>query len=159
MRKIIFLTLAFLLPIGIYLFLKYFAKNEFDVPVFYKDKMDVKVGCDYKYITPYKVPDSIAAVLNSKKTKAILVVDAISKAKRLTKIREQFPLDELSIIYLSDLNTERTTRWKNCFLFLSPPYSAVLIDREKQIRGYYSLPNLDESDKLEVELKILLKKY
>ena len=159
MRKIIFLTLLFILPISIYLFLKFFAKNEFDIPVFYKDRIDLKVGCDYKYKTPYTIPDSIASVLNSKKTKAVLIVDVISKAKKLTKIREQFALEELTVVYLTDLNEQKTSLWKNCFLFLSPPFSAMLMDDQKQIRGYYSLSNLDDSDKLEVELKILLKKY
>lgn len=159
MRKFIFLTLLFVLPISIYLFLKYFAKNEFDIPVFYKERVDMKVGCDYKYTAPYKLPDSIAFVLNSKKAKAVLVVDAILKAKQLTKTREQFPLEELDIVYLTDMNEQRMSLWKNCFLFLSPPFSAVLIDDQNQIRGYYSLLNLDDSDKLEVELKILLKKY
>ncbi len=159
MRKTIFLILVFLLPISIYLFLKFFARNEFDIPVFYKESIDLKAGCDYKYTVPYKVPDSIASVLNSKKTRAVLVVDAISRAKQLTKIREQFLMEELTIVYLTDLNEQRTSLWKNCFLFLSPPYSVLLMDDQNQIRGYYSLSNLDDSDKMEVELKILLKKY
>jgi hypothetical protein len=35
----------------------------------------------------------------------------------------------------------------------------MIIDHENQIRGYYALPNLDELDKLEVELKIVLTKF
>jgi len=34
-----------------------------------------------------------------------------------------------------------------------------LIDDQKRIRGYYKIGFRDEMDRLEVELKILLKKY
>jgi hypothetical protein len=47
----------------------------------------------------------------------------------------------------------------HCFLFLKKPWTTILIDREKRIRGYYAPSTREESDRLIVEMKILLKKY
>jgi hypothetical protein len=53
----------------------------------------------------------------------------------------------------------REDNLKDCVFFLKEPYNSVLIDDQKRIRGYYKLGDRAEMDRLEVELKILLKEY
>lgn len=158
MRKPVILLLVFLLPVSVFLFLRYFGKNEFDIPVFYADELP-SGQCGRQYALPYLIPDSIISVVNPGKTKALLVMDTILAQKDLSIITENFAAEDLTIFSLSSLPKKKLTWLKNCVLFLNSPHSAVLIDRQRQIRGYYVLPDREEMDKLDVELKILLKKY
>jgi hypothetical protein len=157
--KRIAILLVFVLPILVFLFLKYFGKNEFDIPVFYKDESPVNEKCGFKYLAPYKVPDSIMVELNGKKSAAYLVIDSVVSDTELLGLVEKFPLSQVKFIKLREIGREQVSQLKDCFLFLVLPNNAVLVDSSRQIRGYYSLPDLDEMDKLEVELNVLLKKY
>jgi hypothetical protein len=47
----------------------------------------------------------------------------------------------------------------DCVLLLNKPWTAVLVDAEKQIRGYYAPSSREEMDRLKMELSILLKRY
>ncbi|MGC3947651.1 MAG: hypothetical protein QM762_24635 [Chryseolinea sp.] len=58
--KIIILILVFILPIGVFVFLKLFGRNEFGVaPLFVKEAPPQTDGCDFKSVLPYVVPDSV----------------------------------------------------------------------------------------------------
>src|SRR5688572_30226278 len=59
-KKVVFLFLAFLLPICIFIFLKIFGKNEFRVePLFQDDKVKItQKGCG-EIKLPYKIPAEI----------------------------------------------------------------------------------------------------
>jgi hypothetical protein len=62
-----------------------------------------------------------------------------------------------------------TTKWfqrdevekmKTCVLLLQPTANAVVLDRAgRRIMGQYDITDLDEADRLILELKILFKKY
>jgi hypothetical protein len=39
------------------------------------------------------------------------------------------------------------------------PRNVVLVDNKKRIRGYYAIGSREETDRLIVEMEILLKKY
>jgi hypothetical protein len=158
MRKSVILLLVFLLPVSVFLFLRYFGKNEFDIPVLYADKVDIPSNCNISLVAPYLVPDSVVLQMNGK-GKALLVLDSGVTQKDISVITENFDRKDVELFFLSSLEKERANRLKNCVVFLSSPRTAVLIDGARQIRGYYILPNRDELDKLDVELKILLKKY
>lgn len=159
MRKPVILLLVFLLPMSVFLFLRYFGKNEFEIPVLYTDKVEIPTRCNLPLTAPYLVPDSVFVQMNAGKGKALLVVDSAVTQKDLTVITEDLDAKDLEVFFLSTVAKEKANWLKNCVVFLSAPRSAVLIDRDRQIRGYYILPNRDEMDKLDVELKILLKKY
>ncbi len=50
-------------------------------------------------------------------------------------------------------------RWSSCVFMVHAPRNVVLVDSEKKIRGYYVIDSREETDRLIVEMEILLKKY
>jgi hypothetical protein len=159
MRKPVILLLVFLLPVGVFLFLRYFGKNEFDIPVLHHEKVEAHTDCDIHYPVPYLLADSIQSIINPHHSKSVIVMDSLKDGRLVKQLMEELSEQEISFFYLSDLSPEKASWIKQCVLLMKPIQTAALIDDKKQIRGYYILPNRDEQDKLDVELKILLKKY
>ncbi|MFM7858831.1 MAG: hypothetical protein ACKO96_44630 [Flammeovirgaceae bacterium] len=152
--KIFFLFMALVLPIAIFIFLKLFGKNEFDIAIYYANGVDSV--CVHNKSKPYQVPDSILAALhwNNKPT---LVTYNPSKAEtdHFKHVWEEINQLEVTSIFLpSD-----STKICDCVFLIRHPWKTVLIDNEKHIRGYYNLKTREETDRLAVELKILLNKY
>ena len=59
-KKALFLFLALALPICIFVFLKMFGRNEFDVPLLYdKGVLQKPAECNVVYNEPYTIADSI----------------------------------------------------------------------------------------------------
>ena len=57
-KKIIVLFLALLLPVAIFIFLKSFGKNEFEVKPMFQDAVNQPTDCSsFKYQTPYQVAE------------------------------------------------------------------------------------------------------
>lgn len=159
-RKFIYLLLALILPGAIFVFLKVFGRNEFTIPVYYQQGVDdVSETCQFNYQVPYVVPDSIMNLL-AEGDKAILLVANPSSQVRsnLSHVTSQLEKGEYQIVYATNAGLP-WDEWYSCFLFLYKPWSAVLIDSENQIRGYYDPETREEADRLTVELKILLRQY
>jgi protein SCO1 len=158
--KWVYLIVALLFPLLLSLFLKYFGKSEFNIPVYYKSGIhSLSIACQYQYSTPYAVPDSIRASLSSNVNKTLIVTTDSSEEtkKNIEQIKEEVGNVEYD---LSVLKTDSTTaRLRSCFLLLNQPWTTVLIDNQNRIRGYYAPSTREETDRLIVELKILLKKY
>lgn len=155
-KKIVYLFLALLLPGLIFVFLKYFGKNEFDIPVYYTEGIkDVSGDCKLKSEGQYYVPDSVLIKMNWR-TGVMLILQATDKERtELNQLISNSNFENLQLNYLN----EGDSKIKNCILLMKDPWNAVLIDEQKRIRGYYKLGHRDDMDRLEVELKILLKKY
>jgi hypothetical protein len=156
-KKILYLFLALALPVLVFLFLKYFGKNEFDIPVYYTQSVgDSAVICGIKSEGQYFVSDSVLKKWDCKNGESILISDATKKETyELNQFVKEAKFEGLQLISL----TESDQQIKDCVLFLKEPWNAVLIDNQRRIRGYYKIGFRDEMDRLEVELKILLKKY
>jgi hypothetical protein len=74
-KKIIILFLGLALPGLVFVFLKMFGKNQFDVPLLHEQGVtDVDTSCLYDYPVPYTVPDSILQKLYAK-NKSLIVVN------------------------------------------------------------------------------------
>ncbi len=161
-KKFIYLLLALILPIGVFVFLRMFGKNEFTIPVYYEQGVsDLQPSCTFTYPVPYTIPDSIMQRIGwaSDKLVVLLVADTSSVVDLgLKHLQEEFEVNDFQIIYPSGEN-DSWDHWYACFFFLKRPWSAVLIDSEKRIRGYYAPNSREEVDRLIVEMKILLKKY
>ncbi|HPW62475.1 MAG TPA: hypothetical protein PLJ13_09280 [Cyclobacteriaceae bacterium] len=161
-KKFIYLLLALILPIGVFVFLRMFGKNEFTIPVYYEQGVsDLQPSCTFTYPVPYTIPDSIMQRIGwaSDKLVVLLVADTSSVVDLgLKHLQEEFEANDFQIIYPSGEN-DSWDHWYACFFFLKRPWSAVLIDSEKRIRGYYAPNSREEVDRLIVEMKILLKKY
>jgi len=160
-KKTIFLFLALILPTCIFLFLKFFGKNEFTVDPYYVDVAPERVdGCTAVVDLPYSIPDSIMAQLPEKNAELILLkfgeFDGES-ANQIRRLKEEFSNDPLA--FLSLPVTPKSDYWKNCVFFLKEPFDAVMIDRRGVIRGQYSSTEREEMDRLITEVSILLKKY
>ena len=64
-KKTIFLILALILPVAIFIFLKLFGRNEFNVPPRYQqEEIAAPANCDFQYPVPYSLPDSVFQELN-----------------------------------------------------------------------------------------------
>ena len=155
-KKILYLFLALLLPALIFVFLKYFGKNEFDIPVYYQDGVkESDNDCHVTVNGQYLVADSVLGKWNWKQSSILVSFAADKENKELRQRLSEEKLENLLVIQL----TESDRKIKECVLLAKDPWDAVLIDSQKRIRGYYKLGHRDEMDRLDVELKILLKKY
>lgn len=161
-KKLLFLILALILPVVIFVFLKIFGRNEFNVPAMHQEgEIEAPENCHYIYATPYQIPDSISQSLklNSGDSFYVIYFDP-SAAGSMNRVTVELKDPIIKIISPADIRQTSidVKLLKECFLLMKPPYSVVLIHRNK-IRGYYDGADLDEMDRLIVELKIILKQY
>jgi hypothetical protein len=156
-RKTIFLSLAFILPIFVFIFLKFFGKNQFEIPVFHSKKVEMVSGCDYQYVAPYILPDSVLSTIGWKNGPATLIIYSNIVGLEVKRLSEEFEPSMLQVVSIT--NDDRASKLKNCVFLLPTTSNAVLVDQKKQIRGYYQLTNRDEVDRLMVEVSILLNDY
>jgi hypothetical protein len=159
-KKVLFLFLALLLPVCVFVFLKMFGKNEFAVPLIHADGVSQKPsGCDIQYAVPYVLHDSIMVKFTSEKSR-LVVLNFGEESAKLKLLLKEFNSD---VFYadskvLSGIWPEQIKFIKECVLLVATN-SIVLIDSKKQIRGYYDGSDRDEVDRLEAELNIITKRY
>jgi hypothetical protein len=183
-KKPIFLFLALVLPVAVFVFLKFFGKNEFAVPVLFDDGIATPVGCEsFRYDVPYSVPDTILAKFSWSSNDSILLVvfsgttnaEQQEQSIQLNRIFTEFPSDNFKIILLSEtdkteqselenvrlipVNWQEESSARSCVFLLKPTDNTVLLDSKKRIRGQYNTANREEVDRLIMEIKIMLKKY
>jgi hypothetical protein len=159
-KKILLLFLGLGLPVLIFVFLKFFGRNEFEVPLLYDKKVTGTLpDCDVEYKVPYFLDDSLMRQISATPARLLLVNFSASSPK-LQQLATSFTPD-LVLRSQKDLNinSERINFVKNCLLLVKPPATLVLIDEQKRIRGYYDGSDRDELDRLQAEINIILKKY
>jgi hypothetical protein len=163
-KKFLYLFLALLLPGLIFIFLKKFGRNQFDIPVYHQHDVDsINTHCGTAYTAPYTVPDSVLQKLGWHRQTATLVVfnKADQTEKEFNRIADSFSSPDYQVIRLASVAISREVlgRWTSCVFFVSRPWNVVLIDRQKRVRGYYALSSREDVDRLILEMTILLKKY
>ncbi len=154
-RKILFLSLALLLPVIVFLFLKTFGRNQFDIPVYHKDSVEFIAECERTFVAPYVIADSVASEIGWQGNEATLISFAEIPSEGLMRLKEDFEPSQLQIVSLNESEFARL----RCVFLVSKKYNAVLMDSKKQIRGYYQLTTREEADRLLMEISILLKDY
>lgn len=187
MKKVLLLFVVFLLPVLIYLFLKSFGRNEFDVPVLYTDSIGVSASCYGKnYHLPYQVPDSLLKTFQWDSASLFTVIvfendsreDRHERSIQLTRLTTEFKDESLGIIHLSGAPANAVSGTsdiviqevrmpdadllsiKTCFFLLNSKQDAVVIDKDRRIRGQYTLTKREDADRMIMEeLNILFKKY
>jgi len=184
MKKPILLFLALGLPVAVFVFLKFFGKNEFAVPVLFGDGIATPVGCEsFRYDIPYSIPDTILAKFgwSSSDSISLVVFSGTTNAEQqeqsiqLNRIFTEFPTDNFKVILISETNrTEQSelenvrvirphgqhdSSVKSCVFLLKQSDNTVLLDSKKRMRGQYNTANREEVDRLIMEIKIMLKKY
>jgi len=159
-KKAVFLFLALVFPICIFLFLKFFGKNEFNVqPLYTTEYPAIEAGCRAVKI-PYSVPDSVMIQLPFENADLLLLKfgsPGSESANQIRRIQEEFTNDPVKVFVGTD--TQQTISWRRCVFFLKEPFDLVLVDRQGVIRGQYTSDDREEVDRLVTELSILLKKY
>jgi len=149
MKKII-LFVALPLPVLVFIFLKFFGKNEFEIPVYWSEGVNV-AGCDVRP-GPYTLPDSTLFAWGWKgETATLIVLDEDPVKQNLARVADQFEPGDYATLKASNVPV--------CLLLAGDSSKVVLVDSERRIRGYYTLTSRKETDRLAVELSILLKQY
>lgn len=160
-KKTLFLFLALVLPIGIFLFLKFFGSNVFSVePLYTKVYPEVTEGCTAIRSLPYTIPDSITLQLPQENADLVILKFGESgtvSTNQLRRTEEQFNNDPVVLVVMA--STSRYDYWRHCIFFLKEPLDLVVVDRSGVIRGQYNSSEREEIDRLITELSILLMKY
>lgn len=185
--KVLFLFLAFLLPTAIFIFLKSFGKNEFEVPALFNDSGPRPADCNsFRYTFPYSVQDSVLSELKWDNQDSITLVifdDSIpenrhQKSVQVKRILSEFQSENFHIIRVAELSDQGPIKslndkvmnlelrhesfliFKNCIFLLQGIDNAVLVDSKRRIRGQYNLNDLEDADRLIMqEMNILFKRY
>jgi len=158
-KKALFLFLALVLPVCIFLFLKFFGKNEFAVEPLYTDSYpDIPNGCKEVRI-PYTIDDSIKNQLPLEDGLVIVIFEkeSVTQANTLKRLQNEIAGFPLSLLTLPP--AERNLLWKKCVFFLQESADIALVDKSGAIRGQYSSGDREDIDRLLTELSIILKKY
>jgi hypothetical protein len=186
-KKILFLFLALLLPVVVFVFLKLFGQNEFAVQPLFQEAVEPPQACtSFVYKTPYTISDSILTKLgwNSQDSVTLFIFDdkirenRIETLGQIERITQEFSSEKISVqcvvengesnwlnnlgdrINVAELMPEAFPINKNCVFLLKESDNAVLVDSKKRIRGQYNLTNLEDADRLFVhELNILFNRY
>ena len=177
------LFVALLLPVVIFLFLKLFGENKFDIPVYYQNQEEIvsDISCVNANIKAPYIVDLFNAdlfkgpMLNQIKDDQIILLayfdskDNSDLSYKIKRLQERLGEDYQMILFVDSLvdedfssqlliNTEVeyvASFWK-CALLNDDYHQWVLLDTQKRIRGYYDSSE-KEMDRLIVEMAILIK--
>lgn len=179
--KFIILFLALLLPVCIFVFLKLFGKNEFDIPIYYQSQTAIDSTACEGIKAPYRIkPVTLkdtgqkAITINFGAAASVVFTTTdslLSKniLRQLNRVQDRLlkGTAELMIIRPTDnieplegwkqfvMGKDEFKQWQQCGLLSSDHNKFVLIDENQNIRGYYSSDDIEEVDRLIVEVKIL----
>lgn len=154
-------------------------KNEFAVAPFYQEGIvPVESSCGIEYKTPYTVPENVLSDLqwSEEDSLTLYVFEAMPfDEKALTlRLADDFSGNELELHKIITDSTSVGTgedvepiikdpvtveQLQECFFIMEKNKNAVLIDKQRKIRGYYNLSEREDEDRLVVELAIILKRY
>ena len=154
LKKVFILSFSILLPIIIYFFLRFFGNNTYEVS-------QVRYDC-YNTLLSFNLQ-------NEATFENIFLIDVRSKSKNplvdnlLNKLHSN---KEIDIITLSSIN--RNLNWTvietnffelnkglKCFDKDVGDDHVLLVDKNFMVRGIYNLSDLDEFDRLNVEIDII----
>lgn len=158
LTKPLILFLALLFPGCIFIFLKFFGDNQFDVPPLFADEYPGGfTECHQSVTLPYRVTDSIQKAFFTDAKPLTLVKFGESSAASESQLKRI--KDESEINFQLAKTTDSTERIKKCVFFLKDSLDLVLIDKDGLIRGQYLSTDREEMDRLLTETSILLKQY
>jgi hypothetical protein len=160
MKKAVLLFLALLLPACIFLFLRIFGKNEFNVEPLFQDSKEKIIRAECGEITlPYKIPSRVLSeLITAKDSLAIICFDTPDEDPKFRKLKEELGSEPVHF-EISHPGNEARASWYECVFLMTQPADIVVVDRTGTIRGQYNSEDRDEIDRLKTEITILLKKY
>ena len=141
--KILILSAVLVLPGLVFVFLKAFGSNVYNVEVFYTETKPEKVmACNST------IPHSVMTMEG--KSEMLFVLG-----------KYKWGVEGLSThVFMKNHLNDSLKRFWECDLVVSvdtvdKKTLGVLVDKERRIRGYYNLRDREENDRLAVELKII----
>ena len=160
LKKSVLLFLALLFPACIFIFLKFFGKNEFIVtPLYTESYPDGMKECGVSVTLPYHIPDHVKSSLFLSQDSLILLHFGeltTGGEKQMERVSNEYG----KAIKLQRIpSSDSVKHLKKCVFFLKDRYDLVLVDRAGLIRGEYISDDREEVDRLLTELAILFKKY
>ena len=171
--KIIVLVLTLAFPVLVYLFLKSFGENRFNLPVYYSEASVTEFCNEMSF--PHTVEVSLIDFSAEQATLIFFATNTQSDdIQELLRVADKY--NQVQIVLLSDqqlmgdkflpigLESDEFIHVVDCELIMNGELDpelpinekAVLVDSNGYIRGYYQTTELDDLDRLEVELDILL---
>ncbi len=156
-KKVVILVVGLVLPIGIFLFLKIFGENKFEVVPLFQTELPASAKDCRDIQFPYFIPTEIVDKFITKEN-GVSVVLMDSDLAVLSRIFDQFSSDPVSIKKIDASTTMLGKSLKTCVFLLHDPYDIVLFDKQGIVRGQYYSGDRDEIDRLILELSIILKK-
>lgn len=171
LKKVTYLFLALALPGLIFVFLKFFGKNEFNIPIYFENGIVEDSVCSVSSKVKYAVQDSIIA--RGKGATVVIIYPFVGDdLSEINRVQSKYNARGVNWLILSGIqNLPKSgistqfldyTLFGNvvtCHLRIQEPWSVVLLDSENAIRGFYDGRSREEIDRLDGELKILLKQY
>lgn len=161
-KKLIILILALLLPVTVFIFLKLFGRNEFQVPVLHQKAIpEVAADCNFHYRAPYQIADSVMNAFSRNGRDSIFVFSFDnSDAEAMQRVTATFGDDAMQLIGPEKLGAKFDPSFlRRCVLLMRGDTAVALVDHRHRIRGYYDAKDREEVDRLIVEMKIILKQY
>ncbi len=174
-KKILFLIAALIIPSMVYVFLRGFGNNKFEIPVYYSEGITIE-GCtsDIKkaHFVNFENYDLEGAQLFFF-SQWIKSNEFLRQCKRIktkpyhvafTAISDTVMHNELgNTLVVKD--EAQLFKIANCALVIGqdsaisiPLYNQlILVDADKRIRGYYDGNDIEDMDRLDIELDILSK--
>ncbi|MFN3840765.1 MAG: hypothetical protein ACK4RF_08660 [Cyclobacteriaceae bacterium] len=162
-RKWLVLFLALVIPACIYIFLKKFGQNQFDVaPLYAEAPPELPGDCPPHQGGPYRIPEFVLESLGWSDSASLFLFLFTEGGHPVGRITEAFQPDELRQVPVNAGNNpvvEADLSWWNaCYLFVSEQRPLLLVDKERQIRGHYGNTR-EDIDRLLMEAAIILRKY
>ncbi len=161
-KKIIFLILALLVPVTVFIFLKLFGRNEFRVPVLHQETLpSIPAQCDFAYDLPYRVADSVINAFDANRTDSLYVFSFKPEhADAVNRVNTEFRNDPVLVIGPEEAEQRFDPQFlRQCVLLMHPDSAVAMVDSNNQLRGYYDGGNRKDVDRMIVEIKIILKQY
>jgi protein SCO1/2 len=172
-KKLLIVTLVLLAPVLVFLFLKQFGSNKFEVPVYYLSGHPLQ-ECNSGLLT-HRLSEEFVSTNN---IKLPALIEGITEADNqfdsdLINVLEKYPAVNRYILTTSSSPTSAETitidsldyiQAINCelvfgedrFIDEAIANKFVLIDKAGLIRGYFNVDDLEEIERLDIELDILL---
>ena len=154
LKKVFILSFSILLPVIIYFFLRFFGNNTYEVS-------EVRYDC-YKTLSSFNFRDK-------ERNDNVFLVDVRYKLKNPlvdNLLNKLYSNKNIEIITLSSIasnlewkvietNFFDIKKKKKCFDTDNGDDHVLLLDKELMVRGIYDLNDLDEYDRLNVEIDII----
>src|SRR6478609_6842800 len=121
-KKVLFLFLALLLPIAVFVFLKSFGKNEFAVKPLFQETVESSVNCkSVSYKVPYFVHDSVLSQvgwINTDSITLLILKDGSTENKNhkstlVDRIITEISSKSFHVVYLSEQMNDSITNSDN----------------------------------------------